>query len=186
MAEKDIGFMWHLTSGANYRITGNESSCVRNLYAASYLFSRYNVAGEYINAWPGKGNEGYSIIDCMMNLSQLYWASEELADFCAPDTPVYYDSTAGVCAACGIIELAKYVSEDESRYFIREAIHILKAGDEHFCSYDDNQDAIVFMGTERYPHDESQLKGVHIPIIYGDFFFVEAMFKLKGNDFLIW
>ena len=27
---------------------------------------------------------------------------------------------------------------------------------------------------------------VHIPIIYGDFFFVEAMLKLKGNDFFIW
>ena len=30
-------------------------------------------------------------------------------DFGAPKSPVLYDSTAGVCAACGILELAKCV-----------------------------------------------------------------------------
>ena len=29
----DVGFMWHLTSGANYRLTGNQESCDRNLFA---------------------------------------------------------------------------------------------------------------------------------------------------------
>ena len=76
----DVGFMWHLVSGANYRITGNPASCTRNLFAAATLFSRYNLDGEYIRAWNGEGQEGYSIIDCLMNLSLLYWASEELGD----------------------------------------------------------------------------------------------------------
>ena len=39
----DVGFMWHLTSGVNYRVTGNKASRTRNLYAASLLFSRYNI-----------------------------------------------------------------------------------------------------------------------------------------------
>ena len=107
-------------------------------------------------------------------------------DFCAPETPVYYDSTAGVCAACGMLEIAKYVSEEEGRRYTREAINILKACDEHFCNYEEDEDALVLMGSERYPSQESYFKGVHIPIVYGDFFFVEALFKLKGNDFLIW
>ena len=287
----DVGFMWHLTSGANYRLTGNEASCVRNLFAASTLFSRYNIAGDYIRAWNGqwggRGNAGYSIIDCLMNLSLLYWASEEigddrfkkiamrhmemamrdhirpdgsvnhivdhevdkvgvreviggqgyeatscwsrglawavygsvisyvhagkpeyleaakktadyfiehcketnylpLVDFNAPAEPIYYDSTAGVCAACGMLEIAKYVSEEEGRRYTQEAINILKAIDENWCNYEEDQDALVMMGTERYPHNENEARGLHIPIIYGDFFFVEALTKLRGSEFFIW
>ena len=78
----DVGFMWHLTSGANYRLTGNEASGVRNYYAATSLFSRYNISGDYIRAWnDGKmDTAGFSIIDCMMNLPLLYWASKEISD----------------------------------------------------------------------------------------------------------
>ena len=280
----DVGFMWHLTSGANYRLTGNEASLTRNFFAATSLFSRYNIAGDYIRAWNGD-MKGYSIIDCLMNLSLLYWASEEigddrfkkiamrhmemamrdhirpdgsvnhivdhetdkvgivqilggqgynetscwsrglawavygsvisyihagkpeyleaakktadyfiehvektnylpLVDFCAPAEPVYYDSTAGVCTACGLLEIAKYVSEEESKKYTQAAINILKACDEHFCNYEEDEDALVLMGTERYPLASD--KGLHIPIIYGDFFFAEAMCKLKGREFFIW
>ena len=70
--------MWHLVSGASYRITGNKTSRLRNLYAASILASRYNVDGDYILAWNGQAQSGYSIIDCLMNLPLLYWASREL------------------------------------------------------------------------------------------------------------
>ena len=282
----DVGFMWHLTSGANYRLTGNEASLTRNFFAATSLFSRYNITGDYIRAWNGE-MAGYSIIDCLMNLALLYWASEEigddrfkkiamrhmemamrdhirpdgsvnhivdhevdkvgiarilggqgysetscwsrglawavygsvisyihagkpeyleaakktadyfiehvketnylpLVDFCAPAEPVYYDSTAGVCTACGLLEIAKYVSEEESKYYTEAAINILKACDEHFCNYEANEDALVLMGTERYPHNENEMRGLHIPIIYGDFFFVEALCKLKGREFFIW
>ena len=74
----DVGFMWHLTSGANYRLTGDRKARLRNLYAASTLASRYNVRGDYIQAWNGEAQFGYSIIDCLMNLPLLYWASDEL------------------------------------------------------------------------------------------------------------
>ena len=80
----DVGFMWHLTSGANYRLTGNEASCTRNFYAATTLFSRYNIDGDFIrawnNSWGGMSNAGFSIIDCLMNLPLLYWASKEVND----------------------------------------------------------------------------------------------------------
>lgn len=283
----DVGFMWHLTSGANYRITGNQTSCNRNLFAAASLCSRYNVDGDFISAW-NWGCEDYSIIDCLMNLSLLYWASEEIGndrfkkiamrhmdmtvrdhiradgsvnhivvhewdkvgikeilagqgysktscwsrglswavygsvisyihggkteyleaakktadyfidhckktaympviDFGAPDTPVYYDSTAGVCAACGMLEIAKYVSPEESKKYAEAAIRILKACDEHFCTYAQESDALVLKGSGRYPIEEDMIATeVHKHYIWGDFFFVEAMFKLKGNDFLIW
>jgi unsaturated chondroitin disaccharide hydrolase len=57
---------------------------------------------------------------------------------------------------------------------------ILMAISEKFCNWDDDEDSVLQMGTEAYSH------GLHMPIIYGDFFLVEAILKLKGNDFLIW
>ena len=101
-----------------------------------------------------------------------------------PKEEKYYDSTAGVCTACGLLEIAKYVSESEAEKYMDAAIKVLKATDEHFCNYDENEDSIVQMGTLRYPNES--MDEVHIPIIYGDFFFVEAMSKLKGENFLIW
>lgn len=85
-----------------------------------------------------------------------------------------------------MLEIAKYVSKEEAKYYTEEAINILKACDEHFCNYEEDDDALVLMGTERYPHTEAGRRGLHIPIIYGDFFFVEALCKLKGREFLIW
>jgi len=73
----DVGFMWHISSVANYRITGNPKSRIRGLIAADHLASRFNIDGGFISAWNGKDCEGWSIIDSMMNTPLLYWASEE-------------------------------------------------------------------------------------------------------------
>ena len=281
----DVGFMWHLTSGAHARLLGNEASYNTNLYIASTLASRYNADGGFITAWNGEGEEGWTIIDCLMNIPMLYWASNETkhdrfrriamkhadmairdhirpdgsvnhivehnldtgdvtniyagqgyaadscwtrgaswaiygmiisyrhtqkreyldavvrcadyyvrrikefgyknpVDFDQPKEPVYYDSTGGLCAVCGLLEISKYIDDIRAEEYIDTALKILKATDENFCDYDEDTDALVLYGTERYPHEN--MNGVHIPIIYGDFFFVEALLKLKGNNFFIW
>ena len=277
----DVGFMWHLTSGANYRLTGNTKSKNRAILAAMTLASRYNVDGEYIRSWNGDTN-GWTIIDCMMNLPLLYWASREIGDnrfrkiamrhadmtmrdhvrengmvnhivahaidkantvlevhagqgysnnscwsrgaawalygftlsyihtkeqryldtaikvancfiretektawlprvdFCQPKEPLYYDSTAGAIAACGLIELSKLVHEEEKEKFLSSALNILKAMEEKWCEWGEAEDSILQMGSEAYT------RGIHMPIIYGDMFFAEAILKLKGLSFLIW
>lgn len=76
----DIGFMWSLTSVASYQITGNEESRRRALTAASHLAGRFNYKGSFIRAWNGAGHEGWAIIDCLMNLPILFWASETTGD----------------------------------------------------------------------------------------------------------
>ena len=72
----DVGFMWNITSGVNYRLTGNKKSETRWSYAAAVLSSRYNIDGGFIRAWNnwwGEGSaEGITIIDCMMNIPLLY------------------------------------------------------------------------------------------------------------------
>lgn len=81
----DVGFMWLLSSVAQYKLNGNEASRRRALIAASFLASRYNIKGKFIRAWNvGSQDEppvaGWAIIDCMMNIPILFWASEQLND----------------------------------------------------------------------------------------------------------
>ncbi|WP_348520821.1 DUF2264 domain-containing protein [Alicyclobacillus fastidiosus] len=82
--DHDIGFMWTLTSVADYKITGSKTARQTALLAANLLAARYNIAGNFIRAWnpwyEGDKNCGIAIIDCMMNLPLLYWASEETRD----------------------------------------------------------------------------------------------------------
>lgn len=72
--DHDAGFIWLLSAGADYRITGSEESKRRCMKAAAYLASRFNIKGGFIQAWNQK--HGWAIIDCTMNLSLLFWASE--------------------------------------------------------------------------------------------------------------
>lgn len=85
----DVGFMYLLTAVADYRLTGSQDGRRRGLHAATLLAGRFNPAGNFIRAWndPYNGREdtrGWSIIDTMLNLPLLYWASEETKDprFC--------------------------------------------------------------------------------------------------------
>ena len=75
----DVGFMWTLTSRLNYKITAKAYSRTRALHAANLLAGRYNPRGRFIRAWNGD-RPGWIIIDCMMNIPLLYWASREIDD----------------------------------------------------------------------------------------------------------
>ncbi len=283
----DVGFQWHILSGALYRITGDKGSRLRNLFCASMLASRFNVDGGYILAWNNPKHDTDTIIDTLLNLPLLYWASREVKDdrfaqiamaqadtalcdhlredgsvahivkhdpdtgevirtfggqgicegsswsrgcswavygfmlsyihtgeerylegaklaanyfianccddwlpridFRAPAEPVYYDSTAGMITACGLIELAKRLPENEGGMYMNAAINLLRACSERFGNFDENTDYIMGYGSGRYPTDgDLESAQVHIPIIYGDYYFAEALLKLRGSEFLPW
>lgn len=103
-----------------------------------------------------------------------------LIDFRAPAEPVVYDSTAGAITACGLLEIAKCVPELEKKFYTDAAIRILKALEAKFCDWSDTEDGILLGGSERYGNGEN------MHIIYGDYYFTEAILKLCGNDFLPW
>lgn len=282
----DVGFMWHILSGMNYRLTGNEESKNRNLIAAMSLMSRYNIDADFIRCWNNWITDddvsGWTIIDCMMNLPLLYWASDEIGDdrfkkiairhadmtmrdhirpdgsvnhivvhdtnkadtvlgvkkgqgyaedscwsrgaswaiygfilsyihtgelryletakkaadfFIAetektgwlprldlrqPETPLYYDSTAGAIASCGFIEIAKATKDCDGEKYLNAALNILQAMEKNWCDWTDKNDSILQMGSGSYFGE------IHIPIIYGDYFFAEAILKLKGEKILPW
>lgn len=82
----DVGFMWIPTAVASHTLTGSDESQKRALHAASLLLSRFNLAGGFLRAWngpkdePGKDTRGWVIIDSMMNIPLLYWASVQTQD----------------------------------------------------------------------------------------------------------
>ena len=84
----DVGFQFLPTSVADVKITGDSRSVTRALHAATILAGRFNPTGRYIKAWdenptfmnPDRFGEDYVIIDCLMNLPLLFWASETTND----------------------------------------------------------------------------------------------------------
>ena len=74
----DMGFLFTLSSVADYRITGDEQAKQDGIEAAEWLLKRYQPKGKFIQAW-GAMDDSQSyrfIVDCMLNIPLLFWASE--------------------------------------------------------------------------------------------------------------
>lgn len=75
----DLGFLYSLSCVASYKITKNPIAKKAALLAADKLISRYQAKSGFIQAWGDLNSQDHHrfIIDCMLNLPLLYWASEE-------------------------------------------------------------------------------------------------------------
>ncbi len=102
-------------------------------------------------------------------------------DFRQPQTPAYEDSTAAAIASCGLLELAKCVPEEERATYEDAALEMLKALADKRCNWDENVDNLVEKCTAAY-HDADH----EFSIIYGDYYFIEAIWKLMGKELFIW
>lgn len=71
----DLGFLYLISCGADYQLTGDEDALREMLMAANLLAGRFNPAGAFIRAWNQPGREGWVIVDSMMNLPLLYTAT---------------------------------------------------------------------------------------------------------------
>ena len=119
---------------------------------------------------------------CIANMAVNDWLP--LVDYRAPAKPVKYDSTAAMCTACGLLEIAEHVSEHEKPFYTKAACRILRACEEKFANWDPQQDSILTGGTFFY-HDPTG-ENTEVPIIYADYYFIEAVLRLKGNALFLW
>ncbi|MEK0316476.1 glycosyl hydrolase [Cohnella sp. 56] len=286
--DHDLGFMWILTSVANYKLTGSEQSRRRAFKAANYLMGRFNLQGGYLRAWnpwhEGEDNAGIAIIDCAMNVNLLYWASREsgdpryrhvaeahmrtvLAHFIRPDGSVRHivrfdpetgavaeylggqgyapesawsrgaawalyglalachhtgraeyadaakrvahfflaqlpedrvphwdfrapaetrhlrDSSAGACAASGLLLLDSLLPAAERGAYREAGERMLESLYAGYGSFDDpDEQGLILRGTSHYP----ERKNLDVPLIYGDYFFIEGLARLRGADMIPW
>jgi len=105
----DIGFLYSPYAVALYQETGNRRYRDLGLKAAEILSRRFITAGNYFRAWGrmdeiGTHYDGLAIIDCLMNMPLLYWASEESGDPKYRDMAVRHTETT----------LANFVRDDDS------------------------------------------------------------------------
>lgn len=74
----DVGFQFMPTCVMRFKQTGDLDARRRGIVAAHILAGRFNVNSQVIEAWNGSARAGYSIIDTVMNLPLLFWATEEM------------------------------------------------------------------------------------------------------------
>ena len=78
----DMGFLYTPSCVAAYRLTGNETAREAALLAADNLMGRFQEKGQFFQAWGQLGaRDNYRlIIDCLLNMPLLFWASETTGD----------------------------------------------------------------------------------------------------------
>jgi unsaturated chondroitin disaccharide hydrolase len=103
----DLGFLFYPSWVTAYRLTGDVSWRDGAVQAASSLIQRYNDKGRFIRAWGALGtpnNAGRAIMDTMMNLDLLTFASEQTGE------PRFLD----VAVAHALTTRAKFIRPDGS------------------------------------------------------------------------
>lgn len=283
----DMGFLYTPSCVAAYKLTGSKKAREAAILAADQLITRYHPVGEFIQAWgPMDAPENYRlIIDCLLNLPLLYWASEETWDgkyreiaekhihtavanviredystwhtfffdmkTGAPDhgatcqgyrdgsawargqawgvygmacayrytgredyidkfrhVTEYYmehlpkdlipywdlefgdgsveprDSSSAAIVACGLLEMSKYLKEEEAAYYTGMAKKILKSVYDNYAVKDSSiSNGLVLHSTysNHSPYNTCNHYGVDECNIWGDYFYMEALTRLYKN-----
>ncbi|MBQ7918445.1 MAG: glycoside hydrolase family 88 protein [Lachnospiraceae bacterium] len=283
----DMGFLYSPSCVAGYKLIGSEKGKEAAILAADQLTARFHEKGEFIQAWGQMGHpDNYRlIIDCLVNLPLLYWASEETGEekyrtvaekhiytavknviredystwhtfFFNPETgepshgatcqgyrdgsawargqawgvyglatayrytkreeyielfkkvTEYFmdhlpsdlvpywdleftdgddqprDSSSALIAACGMLEMAKYLSEEDAAYYISLAKKLLKAIYDNCAVKDMSESNGLVLHTtysNHSPYNTCNHYGVDECNIWGDYFYMEALTRLMKD-----
>ena len=283
----DMGFLYTPSCVAAYKLVGDEKAKEAAIKAADQLIRRFQPVGEFIQAWgPMNQPENYRfIIDCLLNLPLLYWATEETGDQkyrkiaekhihtaianvirddystwhtffmnmetgepdhgatcqgykdgsawargqawgiygCAlayrytkrpeyiedfkhvtgyfldhlPSDLVPYwdlefgegseeprDSSSASIAACGMLEMAKYLDESDAACYVSIAKKIMESVVEHYAVKDlQESNGLVLHSTysKKSPYNTCTPEGVDECNIWGDYFYMEALTRLSKD-----
>ncbi|GGF75887.1 glycosyl hydrolase family 88 [Paenibacillus albidus] len=105
-------------------------------------------------------------------------------DFRAPDdSRQLRDSSAGACAASGLLLLADKIGGVEGSVYREPAVRMLESLYRGYGTWDnDDEEGLIRSGTSNYPAGQN----IDVPLIYGDFFYVEGLARLKGKGPFYW
>lgn len=78
----DLGFLYSLSCVSGYKLTKSAKAKKAAIMAADKLLTRWQEKGQFLQAWgPFNSPEHYRfIIDCMLNIPLLYWATSVTGD----------------------------------------------------------------------------------------------------------
>lgn len=157
-------------------------------YSASSAWSRGNAWAVYGFALSYKHTRNSYYLMLAKRVANYFIASVSRTgyiprvDFQAPEEPRIHDASAGLCAACGMMEIARWVSREEKRFYETSAVNIIRAIEEKYANWNIDEDGIIGGATEAY-HRPSTYE---VPLIYSDYFFTEGLLRIMGKEFPIW
>ncbi|MDQ6420110.1 glycoside hydrolase family 88 protein [Paenibacillus sp. LHD-117] len=100
-----------------------------------------------------------------------------------PEVPKHRDSSAGACAACGLLLLSELVGETESELYRKEGEAMLYSLYTNYGAWDrDDEEGLILHGTSHFPEG----RNIDVPLIYGDYFFAEGISRLLEHGELFW
>ena len=102
-------------------------------------------------------------------------------DFRQPEEVSLEDSTAAAIASCGLIELAKHKEGRQRKIYLDAALKMVQTLTQSNLNWNEEEDNLLTKCTAAY-HDKSH----EFSIIYGDYFFLEALMKLTGKELFLW
>ncbi len=140
----------------------------------------YKYTGDDRFLQVAKGVADYVIENIEKYKDQMQGYMLAPVDYMQPKEPVMWDASASAITASGLIELAKCFGEEGQKY--ADFAFALLEGLYKDCDFTMENQAIVQSATELY-HG----KRCHYPIIYADYYLVEALMKCVGEkEFLMW
>lgn len=157
-------------------------------YSAESAWSRGQAWAIYGFALSYKytGNKRY--LDCAKKIANYFIANISetayisLVDFRGPKEPLKWDTSAGLCAACGFLELVDHLPVEEQGLYQRAAVKILRQTEEKFANWKQDEAGIIGYSSHSY----HQVEETHVPIIYADYFFTEGVLRLLNKELTIW
>lgn len=158
-------------------------------YASGSAWTRGQAWGiyGYSIAYKNTGNKEY--LDIAKRIAYYFISQVKdtdyipKVDFRQPNDVEMWDTSAATCAAAGMIDIAEHLEDvTEKEFFMNEAFKLLYNNVESYANFDVDQDSILDYATGSY-HEE---RWTHVPIIYGDFFLIEALLKWNKKSFEIW
>lgn len=283
----DLGFLYSPSCVAAYKLMKEERAKETAVMAADKLLERFHEKGQFIQAW-GKLDEPENyrlIIDCLLNLPLLYWASEvtgnlvyaerakahihtALKVLIRPDDSTYHtfyfdpetgeplrgvthqgysadsawsrgqawgiygialsyrytkdqsyvklfervadyfishlpenlipywdfvftdgsgeprDSSAGAIAACGMLEMAKYLSKEQAEYYTGIAGRLMKAlYDSCAVKSPEESDGQLLHGVygRKTPYNDCIDHGIDECNLWGDYYYLEGLVRLSRD-----
>ena len=118
-----------------------------------------------------------------------YFLNKMPEDMVAPwdlyytDNETQKDTSASAIAVCGLLELAEYLEGEERDFYYGAAIQIMNTLiDKYQIALEENNMGILAGATYTYLANQA----VNVPNLFGDYYFMEALFRLTNQYKRFW
>ena len=97
------------------------------------------------------------------------------------------DSSSAVIAVCGMLEMSKYMEEDDRNFYTSAALKIMKQMIEKYSVKDpavSNGQLLAGTYSKKTPYNTCNEAGVDECVIWGDYFYMEALNRILDPDWV--